>query len=277
MIYFNRRILIMWTDEMFGVKKPIIALLHLKALPGDPDFCGDIEAVISQAQYDLEALQDGGVDGVLIANEMSMPYQPNAEYVTVADMGYIVGRLKKDLRVPYGVNIVFNPLASLELAAATGASFIRSAFTGAYLGENGIMNTDIGTTIRRKKALGLDHLKLLYKVNPESDVYLAPRPLKSIVKSVIFNCNPDGLCVSGSSAGSETNTDVLSEVKSVAGDVPVFCNTGFNAATAREKFAVADAACVGTAFKTDGKFRNNVDPRRVMEIMDIVRDIRAGL
>ena len=26
----------MWTQEMFGVEKPIIALLHLDALPGDP-------------------------------------------------------------------------------------------------------------------------------------------------------------------------------------------------------------------------------------------------
>ena len=26
----------MWTDELFHVKKPIIALLHLRALPGDP-------------------------------------------------------------------------------------------------------------------------------------------------------------------------------------------------------------------------------------------------
>ena len=26
----------MWTQDMFGVEKPIIALLHLDALPGDP-------------------------------------------------------------------------------------------------------------------------------------------------------------------------------------------------------------------------------------------------
>ena len=48
-------------------------------------------------------------------------------------MGYLVGRLKEHIRVPFGVNVVLNPLASLELAAATGAYFIRSAFTGAYM------------------------------------------------------------------------------------------------------------------------------------------------
>ena len=35
----------MWTQELFGVEKPIIALLHLDAMPGDPGFCGKLETV----------------------------------------------------------------------------------------------------------------------------------------------------------------------------------------------------------------------------------------
>ena len=112
----------LWTKEMFSVEKPIIALLHLRALPGDPLYGGDMEAVYRQARADLEALQDGGVDGVLIANEFSLPYQLKADPVTVGAMGYLVGRLKEHIRVPFGVNVVLNPLASLELAAATGAA-----------------------------------------------------------------------------------------------------------------------------------------------------------
>lgn len=267
----------MWTEELFGVKKPIIVLLHLRALPGDPDFCGDINQVIRQARADLHAFQDSKVDGVLIANEFSFPYQLKADPVTVASMGYIVGQLKYDLKIPYGVNIVFNALATLDLAAATGAYFIRSAFTGTYMGESGIMTADPALIVRRKKALGLNSLKLLYKVNPESDAYLVERDIQTITKSIIFNCKPDGLCVSGANAGCETDTQIIEKVKKAAGDIPVFCNTGFNARTAAEKLAICDAACVGTTFKEDGKFENNVDPARVSELMGIVRSIRAGL
>lgn len=266
-----------WTKDMFGVEKPIIALLHLRALPGDPLYAGDVEKVFRQAREDLIALQDGGVDGVLIANEFSLPYQPQAEPVTVGAMGYLVGRLKENIRVPFGVNVVLNPMASLELAASTGAHFIRSAFTGTYMGENGVVTTDVATTVRRKKALGLDHLKMFYKVNPESDAYLVPRDIKTITKSIIFHCAPDALCVSGASAGSETSTDIMSEVRSVAGDVPVFCNTGCNAKTAVEKLSHSDGACVGTTFKKDGKFENNVDPDRVVEFMNIVKEFRKTL
>ena len=53
-------------------------------------------------------------DGLLIADEFSTPYQVKADYVTVAAIAYIVGRLKQEIKVPYGVNVVMNPLASLD-------------------------------------------------------------------------------------------------------------------------------------------------------------------
>ena len=63
----------LWTTKLFGVKKPIIAMLHLDPLPGDPRWrYGDtMESVVQHALADLKALQDGGVDGILISNEFT--------------------------------------------------------------------------------------------------------------------------------------------------------------------------------------------------------------
>lgn len=268
----------MWMNELFGVQKPIIALLHLRALPGDPMFGpGDsMESVLRTAREELTALQDGGVDGILIANEFSLPYEKKASPVTIASMAYLVGALREEIQVPFGVNIVLNPLATIDLAAATGANFVRSTFTGAYVGEDGLTDTDISVVMRRKKALGLDDLKLLFKVNPESGAYLAERPIEKITKSMIFHCYPDALCVSGDSAGTETDSSLIQRVRAVAGDTPVLCNTGCTAANIQEKLANCDGACVGTAFKKDGKFANQVDPQRVKEFMDQVRQYRSA-
>lgn len=268
-----------WTQELFKVEKPIIALLHLRALPGDPLFeeTDSMELIIEQARKELNALQDGGVDGILMANEFSLPYEKKVSYVTVAAMGRIIGELQKDIQVPFGVNIVSNPLATIDLAAATGAHFVRSTFTGAYMGENGLTDTNIPETLRRKKALRLNNLKLLYKVNPESDIYLAERSLEKTTKSMIFHCFPDGLCVSGSSAGSETNTDLVEQVKRAAGTTPVFCNTGCTIENVVEKLEICDGACVGTAFKEDAKFEKFVDTRRVKDFMSVVKEYRKML
>lgn len=47
--------------ELFGTEKPIIGLVHMRALPGDPFYKGEgMDAVIAQAKADLEALQNGG-------------------------------------------------------------------------------------------------------------------------------------------------------------------------------------------------------------------------
>lgn len=63
----------MWTQEMFGVEKPIIALLHLDALPGDPGYCGSMDTVLEHARQDLVALQNGGVDGILLPMNSACP------------------------------------------------------------------------------------------------------------------------------------------------------------------------------------------------------------
>ena len=68
-----------------------------------------------------EVIENAARDGVLIANEFSLPYEKKVSYVTVAAMGRVVGELKKEIKVPFGVNIVSNPLATIDLAAAVEA------------------------------------------------------------------------------------------------------------------------------------------------------------
>lgn len=268
----------MWIHDMFGVQKPIVALLHLDALPGDPGFCGSIDAVLNHAGEDLRALQDGGVDGILFANEFSLPYQPVADIATISTMAYIIGSLKSEIKIPYGVNVVKNPIATIELGAATGAKFGRSCFSGAYMGEYGLYASNSGEAVRKRKALEIQDFKLLFKVNPEADTYLVHRDVKVVAKSIMFGGFADGLCVSGAAAGSEPDDSILAQVYSVAkpNGVPVFCNTGCKHENVRQKLELCDAVCMGTAFKTDGRLTGHVEKDRVTSFMDIVADIRAG-
>ena len=249
----------MWIHDMFGADKPIIALLHLDALPGDPGFCGDMDVVLDHAAHDLTALQDGGVDGILIANEFSLPYQPVADIAVISAMAYIIVKLKDRIRVPFGVN------------------FGRSCFSGAYMGEYGVYVSNSGEAVRHRKALGMEHLKLLFKVNPEADAYLVQRDIQVVARSIMFGDFADGLCVSGAAAGAEPDDVVLSRVHEAAKqkNVPVFCNTGCNHQNVREKLKHCDAVCIGSAFKKDGIFNQRVDEKRVRDFMEIVKEIRG--
>ena len=275
----------LWTTKLFGVKKPIIAMLHLDPLPGDPRWrYGDtMESVVQHALTDLKALQDGGVDGILISNEFSLPYQRHMNFVTPAAMAYVVGRLREHIRVPFGVDCISDGEATIELAAAVGAAFVRGTFCGVYVGDGGFYNNDFSALLRRKAALHLDNLKMLYFINPESDRNLDTRPLADIAKSTIFKAHPDGLCISANAAGQDVDDSLIESVKQANPEVVVLCNTGCRPDTIARKLRCGDAAVVGTYFKEGGKLENQrlenlrVDVNRVREFMDVVQEFRSSL
>ncbi len=262
--------------ELFGVKKPIIALLHLEALPGDPQYCGSMDEVMNRAREDLQALQNGGVDAVLITNEFSLPYQVKVDGVIIAAMARITAELRNDLTVPFGVHVISDPEATIELAAAVNASFVRSVFTGAYAGEAGIRYPDIARILRRMQALGLNDLKMFYMINAESDGDLSGRDLSVVAQAVIFKCAPDGICISGIHAGHGVDSQLIADIKKVSRQTAVFCNTGCTADNIADKLQYSDGAFVGTAFKKNGLFDKPVDENRVREFMQAVNEFRSS-
>ena len=168
-------------------------------------------------------------------------------------------------------------MASLDLAAATDASFVREIFTGVYASDYGLWNTSCGESARHRQRVGASGVRLLFNVVPESAVSLGGRALEDIVRSTVFNARPDGLCVSGLTAGAQTDLADLQRVKNAAGATPVFVNTGVNPGNVAEQLAVADGAVVGTFFKRDGVFENEVDGERVAQLMSQVRALRTEL
>ena len=264
-----------WLKAAFGVEKPIIAMCHFQALPGDPYFDrqGGLAKVLDLALADLTGLQEGGVDAVMFSNEFSLPYLTKVRPETTAAMARVIGQLMPAIKVPFGVNVLWDPCASIDLAAATGASFMREIISGVYASDFGLWNTNVGATIRHKMALAPD-LRMLYNIVPEAAVYLGERSIVEIARSTVFNNRPDALCVSGLTAGVEADTQVLTSVKQAVPDTVVLCNTGCRLDNVERQLAAADGAVVGTTFKKDGKFENPVDRARVKEFMDKVKSIR---
>lgn len=268
-----------WLEELFGVKKPIIAMCHLQAMPGDPYFDrkGGMSRVVDFAYNDLCALQNGGVDGIIFSNEFSLPYLTKVRPETVASMARVIGELINEIKIPFGVNCLWDPIASLDLAVAVNAKYIREVITGVYASDFGLWNTNVGDTVRHKMEIGADDVKMLYNIVPESAKYLSDRDIVSIAKSTVFNNKPDALCVSGLTAGVSTDIQTIKKVKDAVPNTAVLCNTGCRKDNISEQLSIADGAVVATTFKKDGIFENTVDEDRVKEFMDEVRKYRGGL
>lgn len=268
-----------WLKEVIGTEKAIIAMCHLLPLPGDPYYDKEkgMDYVVEMARKDLHALQNGGVDAIMFSNEFSLPYLTDVKTETVAAMARIIGELKAEIKIPFGVNVLWDGKKSLDLAAATDALFVREIFTGVYASDFGLWNTNIGETKRHQHYIGAEKVKLLFNIVPEAAQYLAGRHIEAIAKSTVFNNRPDALCVSGLTAGAETDSQILQQVKSVVPETVVFANTGVRLNNLPDQLSIADGAVVGTTFKYKGKFVNHVDQNRVKEFMDEVKAFRAAL
>lgn len=265
-------------ERVFGSRKPAIAMVHLGALPGAPlyDPEAGLEGLVEAARADLRALQAAGFDAVMFGNENDRPYEFDVDRASTATMAYVIGRLRAEIAVPFGVNVLWDPMSTLALAAATGAGFVREIFTGTYASDMGPWTPDAGRAMRYRDRLGRRDLVMLYNVSAEFADSLDRRPLPDRARSAVFSSIPDAVLVSGQITGEAARMEDLEAVKAALPGTPVMANTGVKHATVAEVLRIADGCIVGSALKVDGDTWNPVDPDRAAEFMARVRAARGA-
>ncbi len=261
---------------MFESGKTIIGMAHLPPLPGAPGYDpeGGIQRLIDWVAADLEALQAGGIDAVMFGNEADRPYVLTAPPEGLAAMAAVITAVKPALTVPFGVNYLWDPVASVALAVATGAAFVREIFTGVYASDMGLWEPDAAAALRLRANLGRGDLKLLFNVNAEFATPLDKRPVAERAKSAVFSSTADVICVSGPMTGQPVDHTDLAAVKQAVGATPVLANTGVTADSVGDILAVADGVVVGTHLKRGGDTWNLVDRDRVARFMEAVERAR---
>lgn len=263
--------------EFFGAKKKVvIGMAHIGALPGSPlyDADGGMPKLIEEVRHDVEALQAGGIDAIMFGNENDRPYQLAAPAEGVAAMTAIVGALKPLLTVPFGINYLWDPKASVAIAAATGAAFVREIMTGVFASDMGLWVPDAAGAARLRRNLGRPDLKMLFNINAEFAHSLDQRPIELRAKSAVFSSIADGILVSGPITGKPAAEADLRRVCEAITDVPVLANTGVNLDNVKTVMSLASGAIVGTHFKVDANTWNPVDADRVKRFMDVVATLR---
>lgn len=259
--------------HVFGDTRPVIAMVHLGALPGSPlyDAEAGLDGLVAAARADLSALQAAGVDAVMFGNENDRPYEFQVDTASTATMAHVIGQLRGEITVPFGVNVLWDPMSTVALAAATGAAFAREIFTGSYASDMGPWTPDAGAALRYRDRLGRRDLALLFNVSAEFADSLDRRPLPDRARSAVFSSIPDAVLVSGQITGEAAKMGDLEAVKAVLPDTPVLANTGVKHDTVADVLRIADGCVVGSSLKVDGNTWNPVDPDRAADFMDRAR------
>jgi membrane complex biogenesis BtpA family protein len=267
--------------EVFGTSKPVIAMVHLPALPGRPrhDKAAGLGLLVDTLARDLAALRAAGVDGLLFCNEADLPYQLVTGPEIAAGMASVIGQVRSEIFAPFGVNIVWDPVASLAVAAGTGASFVREVFTGVYESDLGIMRPDFGAVAAYREQIGAGPgahpVALFSNITPEFASTIGHRGIPARARSAAF-LGADVILISGPITGSQTSLADLRAAKAAVPGTPVLANTGVRADTVAQVLGVADGVIVGTSLKRDGVTWNAVDAGRAARFMDAARAARQA-
>jgi uncharacterized protein len=246
-------------SERFG-PRAVFGMVHLQPLPGAPLFGGSIDAVIEAALADARAL--AACDGIAFENFGDRPFRKIATKETIAAMTRVIADVIREVRAPFGVNVLRNDAAgALAIAAATGAAFIRvNVHTGAMLTDQGIIEGDAAETLRMRATMApqvmifADHLVKHATPLGVVDEVQSARDLRERGLA-------DAVIVSGRETGAEVDQARFERVRA-ATDAPLLIGSGLTAENAA-RFSDADGAIVGTSLKSGGR----VDPRRVEQLV----------
>ena len=191
-------------------------------------------------------------------------------------MARVIAELRAEIDRPYGVNVLWDPAASIDVAVATGASFVREIFSGVYASDYGLWDTNCGAIIRHQHAVGGAHIKLLFNIVPESAVYLSNRNVVDIAKSTVFR----------GAAGRALRQRLDRRRRDLGGDAAAGQSGRAGYACLRQyrrrrrttwltRWPSPMARSPAPAFKRDGRIWNEVDVERVRDFMRIARRVRG--
>jgi uncharacterized protein len=257
--------------DLFGTSKPIIAMLHARALPGRPrhDAAAGLKPILDALARDLGALQAAGVDGLLFCNEADLPYRLETGPETAAAMAALVGELRREIHVPFGIDIVWDPVASLAVARAAGARFVREVFTGVYESDLGLMRPGLAATTAEDVAV-------FANITPEFASPLGRRTTAERARGAAF-LGVDAILITGPITGLPTSIEELRTVRAAVPGTPVLASTGVTVGTIKRTLETADGAIVGTHLKHDGVTWNPVDPVRAAAFMAAAHSARSEM
>ena len=264
----------MWISETFGKVKPVIGMVHIRALPGTVlyDKEAGFEEIVKRARQDYNNLVEGGISGIIFCNEHDKPYSKHVAPHIIAYMTTIImSVLENNNIIPFGVDVQWDPKASIAIAAATGGSFIRGIVCGTFCGDYGILQPDTEEIIKYRQSIGADNIRILTNLSPEFSYSLDKRHITLRSQTIIKSSLVDGICVSGVMAGVQAPYEELQDVKTSVGDFPVFANTGVNFNNIKDILEIADGCCVATCLKEGANPNNPIDVDNVKNLMERAR------
>lgn len=263
--------------DIFGIRKPIIGMIHVKALPGTPDYDYDVKSIIDKSKREAGIYMDAGIDAVIIENMHDVPYLKRNVGPEITSLMSIIGyEIKNTFSCPCGIQILAGANKdAIAAAQSAGLDFIRAeGFVYAHVADEGIMESDAGELLRYRKMIGAEKVLIFTDIKKKHSSHSITSDVDIVETAHTAEFfKSDGVVITGVATGKETDVDDVKNVKQNA-NIPVLIGSGLTVNNIENYFAFADGFIIGSHFKKDGFWKNEIDVTRVRRFMNKVNELR---
>ncbi len=266
-------------STLFGRKKPIIGMVHVKALPGTPlyDANRGMQYIIDSALRDVEILDAAGVDGIQLENQWDRPFVRESELgpETVSCLTSITTLARHASNLPMGIQVHMNGCTqAMAVAKATGCSWIRAfELANAYISNSGFVEAAGPRLMRYRREIDAEQVMVFgdFHVKHGSHALTADRPLADQAHD-IQEFLAEAAIITGVATGSPPDATTCKAVHMHL-SIPLLIGSGLSVENLDQLWPVADGAIVGSSFKEDGNLANPIDCELVERFIERARSL----
>ena len=251
-------------DDIFGVPRALIGMIHLQALPGTARSRLPIGEIVEQAAEEARQYRDAGFHGLAIENMHDRPYLKGTVGPEITAAMTAVGHeVRRASELPVGVQVLAGAnREALAVAQACEAAFVRvEGFVFAHVADEGLIESSAGELLRYRRAIGADAIRVFADVKKKHSAHAvtADIDLVETARAAEFFL-ADGVIVTGPATGRAARAEEVRAVRDAVG-VPTLVGSGVDVGNLHQ-FADADALIVGSSVKRDGRWSSQLDPAR---------------
>lgn len=249
-------------------------MVALLPLPGAPLYDGNDQRIIDQALQDLEAYKKVGVDSVFLENDHDRPYvRPPMTSEAIALVTTISKEARKRFDGPIGIQMLEQAYEeSLRIALDADLDYLRiEAYVFAHIGSAGIIEGCAGKLLRLRKELNAEHIKVFADVQKKHAAHALTADL-DITDEIRQGelCLADGFVITSQFTGMEPKADDLVMARG-ATKLPLIIGSGMTPENISKFYKLADGFIVGSAFRKNGHFLEELDEQRLQEFVQAFR------
>lgn len=264
--------------QLFLRSKPVIAMIHVAALPGTPASALSVRAIVDSAVAEARLYRAGGVDGIAIENMHDLPYlRGRVGPEIVAAMALVGQAVKAEFGGPVGIQILAGAnLEALAVAHSAGLDFIRAeGFVFAHVADEGFIQSSAAELLRYRRMIGADRVQVWADVKKKHSAHAITADIGlGLTAETVEFMRGDAVIITGSVTGDPPRIEDVREARAHC-RLPVVLGSGVTPENLAAFYPEADGFIVGSYFKVDGYWANTVDPGRVAAFVEAAATLRG--